>query len=169
MSKVLAVAAIQALVSAQDVDNAEYKSWSGSKVGTAVKSKMVSEAMGNKTEMDQVVTLVELTADKAVIETVMTMMGNAMPGQKREIPAKVKSAPAGDAKGVKPVEGDEEIEVAGKKVKCHWVETTSDANGMKTVSRIWQSKDIPGGMAKMVSNSTGSMTSSTTLTVVEIK
>ncbi len=42
-------------------------------------------------------------------------------------------------------EGDEEIEVAGKKLKCHWIEgTQKETHKVK----FWVSKEIPGGVAK---------------------
>jgi hypothetical protein len=40
-------------------------------------------------------------------------------------------------------EGDEEIDVAGKKIQCHWIEGTQKASKAK----FWISKDIPGGVA----------------------
>jgi hypothetical protein len=153
----------------QEVDNPEFKTWSGAKKGAWVKYKMVSEAAGSKTEMEQTTKLLELSDAKATIETAMTVAGTALPGQKRDVPAKVKTQ--GDAKGdaPKPKEGDEEIEVGGKKLKCHWVETTVESGGNKTVSKVWHSKDIPGGMAKMESSTTGAVTSKTVMTAVEWK
>ena len=41
-----------------DVDNPEYQRWSGFKAGAWVKFKMVSEAGGAKTEVEQTVKLV---------------------------------------------------------------------------------------------------------------
>ena len=61
---------------------------------------------------------------------------------------------------------DETIDVAGKKVKCHWVETTIKQDANTTVSKVWTSDDIPGGMAKMESKSQmGDMGSSNTTMV----
>ena len=163
----VAVAAVLAGLR-QDVDNPEFKTWSGAKKGAWVKYKMTSEAAGNKTEMEQTTKLVDLSDAKATVETAMTVAGTALPGQKREVPAKVKAAETkGDAP--KPKEGDEEIEVGGKKLKCHWVETASEAGGNKTVTKIWQSKEIPGGMAKMESSTTGAVTSKTVMVAVEWK
>ncbi len=110
------------------VDNVMYKTWSKCKAGASVKLSIVSEAAGNKTEMTMTSKLVSIDKDKAVVETATSMMvgGQKMdqPATKTEIPAKVKKVePAKDA--VKPKEGDEEVEAAGKKYKCHWTETVT--------------------------------------------
>jgi hypothetical protein len=99
----------------------------------------------------------------------MVFGGNALPGQKRDVPAKIKKVEGDPSKAPKPVEGDEEIEVAGKKVKCRWVETTTEAGGNRIVSRVWMSKEVPGGMAKMESKTTGQVSSATTMIAIEIK
>jgi hypothetical protein len=72
------------------------------------------------------VKLVELTPAKAVVEIGMVTGGNKLPAQKREIPAKLETEAAKDAKAPKaskPAEGNEDIDVGGKKVKAHWVES----------------------------------------------
>lgn len=142
------------------VDNKEYKAWSDASVGAWCKFKMVTEASGTKTEMEMTHLVVEKTDEKVVLETatVMVIAGakTELPAQKREIPAKV-DKPKGEAEGKKPEtkEGDEEIEVGEKKFKCHWVETTTDMEGMKSISKIWHCKDVPGGVVKMEMTSLG--------------
>ena len=76
MKTFLAVVAIilsTVAVADAQVDNPEYKFWSGFKAGAWVKFKMVSESSGTKTEMEQTVKLVDLTLAKAVVETGMVM------------------------------------------------------------------------------------------------
>lgn len=157
----LAVSAVLALC-LQDVDNPEYKNWSSCKAGSWVTFKLESEAAGNKTEMEQTHKLVEINADKAVLETSgkMVVAGNTMdlPASKRDIAAKMKKVEGKE--GEKPKEGDEEIEVGGKKVKCHWVESNTEASGTKTWAKSWMCDDIPGRIAKVESKSEGSMASS---------
>ncbi len=178
MKTFLAVAAIilsTVAVAGAEMDNPEYKSWSGFKAGAWVKFKMVSEARGVKTEMDQTVKLVELTNAKAVVEISMVMAGNKLPAQKREIPAKitieaVKDAKAPkDAKVSKPAQGDEEIDVGGKKVKAHWAESTTETGGYKTVAKVWQAKGVPGGTVKMEATTTGAVTANTSMVATEWK
>ena len=151
------------------VDNPEYKSWSGFKAGAWVKFKMVTEASGTKTEMEQTVKLVDLTPTKAVVETGMVMAGNKLPAQKRDIPAKITPESAKLPKTSKPAEGDEDVDVGGKKVKAHWVESTTEAGGNKTVAKVWQAKAVPGGTIKMEARTTGAVTSKTSMVATEWK
>ena len=175
MKTLLAVVAIilssVAMAEAQ-VDNPEYKRWSGFKPGAFVKFKMVTEASGTKTEMEQTLKLIELTPAKAVVEMTFVSAGTKMPAQSREIPAKIKTEAPTDpkaAKVAKVAEGNEDVDVGGKKVKAHWVESTLDTGGNKTVSKVWQATSVPGGTLKMQANTTGAMTSKTSMVATEWK
>jgi hypothetical protein len=148
MAKLLAAVALLAGGVREDMDNPQYKAWSKCKPGAFVKFKMTTEVAGTKTESEMTTKLVELSAEKAVVETAMVFGGNALPGAKQEIPAKIKKV-EGQANVEKPKEGEEEIEVAGKKVKAKWVESTIDAGGTKTVSKVWMSDEVPGGTVKV--------------------
>ena len=129
----------------QDVDNPQFKYWSGCKPGSWVKMTMSMESAGQKIEGEMTYKLLELKDDVAVVEvTGKSKVGGQeypIPAQKQEIKAK---EPADKVKIEK--EGDEEIEVAGKKLKCRWFEVTMKGNDKK--SKAWMSMDIPGGMAK---------------------
>jgi len=175
--KTLLVAVAMLVVTASvaagaDIDNPEYQRWSAFKPGAFVKFKMVSEASGTKTEMAQTVKLVEVSPTRAVVEVVMVAGGQTLPAQKRDVPAKVKSEPAGDAKAAKaakPAEGSEDLEVGGKKVKTTWVESTVETGGNKTVAKVWQAKGVPGGTVKMESRTTGAVTAKTSMVATEWK
>lgn len=158
------------------IDNPEYGNWKDFKAGSSVTVKIESETAGNKSEMEQTHTLLEINADKAVVETTGKMkageMDIDMPASKRDIPAKVdKPKETGEKPKVETKEGDEEIEVAGKKIKCHWIETTVETGGNKTWSKIWYTKEIPGGWAKQESKTEGqfSTTSKMWVTAFEKK
>jgi len=130
--------------------------WGSFKKGSFVKMKMVSEmeVAGNKmkTETTTTQTLKDLTADEAIIENEMVMAN--IPPQKSEIKLPLKAPEGGKAAdGPKPKTGSEEIEVAGKKLKCDWTETETEVNGAKTVTRVYTNHDIPGFTAKMTSKS----------------
>jgi hypothetical protein len=152
---------------AEDMDNPEYGYWSSFKAGSFVVMKMETETGGNKSDMEYTYTLKEITKEKAVVETKghMMMGGNKIeiPANSRDIPAKVKKGEDTAKKDApKAKEGDEEVEVGGgKKVKAHWTESETEASGMKTKSKSWMSKDIPGHLAKMESHSEGAMKSHT--------
>ena len=175
MTTFLAVVAIllsTVATAGADVDNPEYQRWSGFKAGAWVKFKMVSEAGGAKTEVEQTVKLVELTPAKAVVEIGMVTGGNKFPAQKREIPAKIQTEAAKapkDAKASKAAEGSEDIDVGGKKVKAHWVESTTETGGNTTVAKVWQAKGVPGGTVKMEARTTGAVTSKTSMVATEWK
>lgn len=163
-----ALLALCTSVAAEEIDNEEYKLWAKFKAGSWVTYKQVSDAGGTKSEMEMTHKVLENTGDKIVIETStkMNMNGQVMDlgAQKRDIPAKVKKPEqTGDQPENKPKEGSEEIEVDGKKLKCKTWESTLDNAGTKTTSKTWMCDDIPGGLAKMESSSTGQMSSKMTM------
>lgn len=123
--------------------NPEYGWWSGFKVGSSVKIRVDLEQGGMKVVMEGTFTLLELTKDKAVIErkTKVTADGKAQPEstEKEDVSATEDKNPVKIEK-----EGDEEIEVAGKKLKCRWIQGTQDDAKVK----FWISKDVPGGIVK---------------------
>jgi hypothetical protein len=161
------------LCRAEQVDNPQYKQWSKFKAGAWVKHKSETSFGDQKTSQEMTTKLVELTPEKAVIESTISMtMGDQkmdMPAQKMDVPAKVekKTEPTAAEKPATK-EGDETITVAGKSLKCHWTETTIKQEGGTIVSKVWMCDDIPGSMAKMESNSQmGEMKSTTTMSVAE--
>ena len=128
------------------IDNPEYKNWSSCKAGSWVKFEMTNNGM--KSSMTY--KLLEISAEKAVIETSMppTKVGDKeypIPASKRDVPAKVekpKEDPAAKP-AEKAKEGDEAaLKLGDKTVKAHWME----AGGGKT----WFSDDVPGRMCKTV-------------------
>ncbi len=122
----------------------EFDYWANHKVGSWVKLKMELEAQGVKIVVNTTHTLLELTADKAVVEQKNKVSANGM-----DQPEATEKEELFKGKDKDPItitkEGDEEIEVAGKKLKCHWIEgTQKETHKVK----FWISKDIPGGVAK---------------------
>ncbi|MBL8990861.1 MAG: hypothetical protein JNJ48_04695 [Phycisphaerae bacterium] len=169
------VCCVSPVLAADKIDNPEYKQWSAYKAGTSVTMKTDSEAAGNKSSMSMTTKLVEVTGDKVVLETVMTIDAGGqkmdMPAQKRDVPAKIEK-PAEtktDEKAPKPKTGEEEIEVAGKKYKAKWTETTTEQNGMKSIAKVWTSDEVPGTVLKMESKTTGAMEATSKGVVTEIK
>lgn len=137
------------------VENPEYKAWAGSKPGTFTTVKQSFETRGIKTEIESTVTLIEIDNDKAVIES--KSKANGPPGgrgdartDKRTIPGMIgkNDLDKGPSKA-EIKEGDEEIDIASKKVQCHWVETTAELRGSKFRRKIWKSPDVPGSIVKM--------------------
>jgi len=145
--KSLLACALAFLGTTQEVDNPQFKYWSGCKPGSWVKMKMEMEPGGQKMVSEMTYKLLELKDDLAVVEIAGKSKLGAqefpVPAQKQEIKAK---EPADKVKIEK--EGDEAIDVAGKKLQCHWYEFTNKAGEKETKGKAWMSKDIPGGMAK---------------------
>ena len=169
-------------VRAADAENPEYKGWAAFKPGTTVKRHQVVSAAGTKQEMDLTTKLVELTADKAVVEDSIAMNVNGqamnMPGNKRTIPAKLAGGapvtpakPDANAPKASMKEGEEKVDVGGKSYKCKTVETTSPGpQGQGEVKgKVWTSPEVPGGLVKMTATTTGAVQSETTLTLVSIE
>ena len=132
----------------QDVDNPQYKYWSSCKVGSWSKMKMDMDRGGQKAESEMTYKLLELKDGVAVVEVSGKSKFGAqeypIPAQKQEIKAKESADKVKIEK-----EGDEEIEVAGRKLKCHWYEFVSKSGEKETKGKVWMSTDIPGGMARM--------------------
>ena len=173
----VACALLASTARAADTDNPEFKAWSAYKVGTTVKRHQSVSTAGTKQEMEMTTKLVELAADKAVVEDSVAMNVNGqvmnLPGNKRTIPAKlsgpavvppaVPNAPKVDAK-----EGEETVEAGGKSYKCKTVETAMKGPQGETSSKIWTSTDVPGGLVKMTSQTNGAAKSEVTMTLVSI-
>jgi len=124
--------------------NPEYDHWAQCKVGSWTKITIEGEIGGQKAIMETTHTLLEVGKEKAVVERKMkmTLAGKEQPEQadKEDVPSDRDPNPVKIEK-----EGDEEIQVAGKKFKCHWIQGTQ---GEKTKVKMWLSKEIPGGIAR---------------------
>jgi hypothetical protein len=143
--------------------------WSNCKPGAWSKLKTTSKTavagQTHNTTIETKMTLVSKSDDKATVETETTMMGSTT-RTTGDIPLK------SDAKGASrtPVKtGSETVTVAGKTFQCKTVEVQSEANGMKTSTKSWVADEVPGGIVKTVSTSTGSMSSKVTTELVDFK
>ncbi len=159
---------------AQKIDNPTYQNWAKFKVGSFSTLKSTSVAAGFATEMEMTSTLVELTADKAVVETKTTMSvaGQKIdqPAAKIEHPAKVDKPPGTASQPSKELaKGDEAMDVKGTKIKTRWVKMEMASTAGKTASTTWTSDDVPGQVVKMTSKTEGATASETTMTLVDFK
>jgi len=135
-----------ALLALQDAENPEFKRWASFKVGSWVKCKTEIENGGNKMALplETTYTLLEVDDKQVVVEelTINTLQPKDSPKQEKARKRTYKATRKGKEGETK--EGDEEIEVAGKKIACHWTEVQTAAGTVKT----WVSADVPG-TAKM--------------------
>jgi hypothetical protein len=139
--KMLLLAAV-GLLALQDAENPDYKRWATCKVGSWVKLKSEIEGNGNKMALplETTMTLLELDDKQAVVEelTVNTMQPKDSPKQEKAKKRTYKATRKQKEGELK--EGDEELEVAGKKLTCHWTEVTGASGSVKT----WVSPEVPG-------------------------
>ena len=109
---------------------------------------MVMDAGGRMMESEVVTTLLEVTPEKVVVEgkTSMNFGGRKMemPGQKRDIAAKVEKKD-GQAP---PTEKDEEITIDGKTYACRQYAWEQEEKGQLMKGKGWMCADVPGGMVK---------------------
>lgn len=165
---------LAAMATAEQIDNPQYTQWAKFKVGAYVTMKSTTDMGEFKTENEMTTKLISLTPEKAVIEMTgfSIAMGNKveMPPQTTEIPAKMDKPelPAGldpGAEGPKPTtsEGEEEVTIDGRTVKCKWFQSVIEDGGNKTVSKSWICEDVPGGVVKVETTMEGQtkMTSAT--------
>lgn len=132
----------------QDQDNPEYQTWAHCKPGSWVKNRIQMENQGKKIEYETVTRLVDVSAEKVVLEILSRMVAGDRtidsPPKKHEI--KSKAPPQGKTLA----ERDEEISISGKTLKCRYHEIESEAAGKrpKVTVKAWMTKEIPGGAAK---------------------
>ncbi len=132
------------LSATQDVENPEYARWARFKVGSRVTCKSEIDNGGNKMLLptETTFTLLEVDDKQVVIEevTVNTLQPKDSPKQekaKKRTYKATRKQKEGETK-----EGDEEIDVAGKKLACHWTEVTGASGSVKT----WVSSEVPGAV-----------------------
>lgn len=168
------------LAEEETIENELYKQWAKFKPGSYSVMKMTAEMAGTKTETVMRQTLKELTKEKAVVEyqskTIMAGQEFEAPAHTQEIPAtvrkaKVEATEQEDEKDpdVKTTEGEEEIEVAGKKMKTKWIESVTKHEGMVIKSRVWVCEDVPGQSVKTLTIMEGPEGSRTEGVVTEFK
>jgi hypothetical protein len=162
---VIGVVMVVASSAAQEkkIDNPEYTSWAKFKPGTTTKMKMATEVGGSKSESAITSKLVEVAADKLVleVETETTVMGQSFkaPATKRDVPKQlsVGTAPAtptpAPTSALSTEEGAETLKLAGIEVKTKWRKYTTTAGGNETVGQVWMSDDVPNGVVKSVTTS----------------
>lgn len=178
---VLALAVTTA--SAEEIDNPEFASWSKFKKGTSVTLKMSSTAAGMTFETVTTSTLVEVGADKVVLESMGVTKVNGMeiktPAAKRDLPKtiklpdNVKKPDPKDAKVEKPMgtfeEGTETLKIGGTEIKTKWFKAKAEIAGSKTESKTWMSDEVPGQLVKMEATTTGAVVSTTKMELIEFK
>ena len=131
-------------------ENPQYTGWKDCKVGSWVKWTMEADIEGQKMQMEETVTLLEVTAEKIVLEHKgkTTAGGKEYPSERKE-----EVLPKTDLLAKYDKTGEETIEVGGKKLACqiYLAKMKPDAaGGFVGELKFWISKEIPGSVARMV-------------------
>ena len=176
---VLALAAGAA--SAQEkVENPEFVSWSKFKKGTTTTLKMTSTTAGVVTESTITTTLVEVGADKIVVEAAGVTAFNGMefkaPPTSREVKKTIelpKGVKSDGPQGQKPKgayeDGNETLKVGGMEIKTKWYKIKTEINGSTTDSKVWMSDDVPGNTVKMEGTTIGKVVTTIKMELIEFK
>ena len=147
---------------AAEADNPVYQQWAKFKVGTSAQMRQTMAIAGTRSESEVTHTLVELTADKAVVETgtIMVIAGKKIESPKVKVEHRAKldatvpganeaaPVPAATRDVAKPVR--EELTIDGQKFTCDKYESTVDQGGTKVHATLWNCGDVPGGLVKSV-------------------
>ncbi|MDQ3441890.1 MAG: hypothetical protein M3478_16225, partial [Planctomycetota bacterium] len=153
------------------VDNPHYLAWSKFKPGTQVDLDMILGVGGQKMTSNVTMTLSEVSAEKAVVESVAKMNLPGLPGgggqpekQSHTHLAKVPKSEAdrafmppgavGDSKET----GTETIAAAGKSYECKVREFTGKIKSQDAKGKMWRSEQVPGGLVKMEALGSPNMT-----------
>jgi len=122
----------------EEHENPAYTYWMDCEVGAWVRSKLVLQGGLRSLVREINQKLVERSGDKIIIES----WGDDFPKGRTELKRKGKEF------GSIEEQGEEVIEVAGKKLQCTWMICAQDQDGTKMRLKMWFSRAIPGGMAR---------------------
>jgi hypothetical protein len=158
---------------ADAVRNPEYERWSHSRPGSWV---TFEQPCGKGALMQETYKLRSLSEDGAVFECTKVENGFQYPLFERSVAGKLDGrdplgayarspdggqiefrGPGGKTKSLwrKVAEGDEDIDIAGRKLSCHWikvayeVDCAVEAIRESSTAKTWYSKEVPGHVAKV--------------------
>ncbi len=149
--------AVVSLVLVQDeIANPEYGRWASFGTGSEVVMRTVDAS--HDMEMRSTTTL-QSKGDKEIaleVEISLVVAGTSvdLPARTRKLPATIKRAFVGGA--VEPPEtGEETLGIAQHDLRCTWTQTLIEAGQSKIQSKVWMCADVPGGLVRMESETTG--------------
>jgi hypothetical protein len=161
------------------IDNPAFATWAKQKVGTTVTQKMTTEASGNKSETTMIFKLVEVKADKVVLEVTTKVKAAGMeftqPAQNMDVEKTVKvpndktkaEIEKNQAKG-ETTEGEETLKISGKEYKTKWTKFKGKNGDIEYETQAWTSADMPNLTVKSVTKTSGKDANATSTTLVEV-
>ena len=171
MKKVVVCVSALVALSLAAMAQANKNPWAKFNPGSWQKTKITTEmnmaGNVNKTQMETKMTLLAKTADKVTVESETTVMGRPT---KTKVDIPMSAGVTGTSKPVaSPKIGSETITVAGKTFKCMTAEFQTDTNGVKATVKSWTAEEVPGGLVKMVTVTSGQMSMKSTMELVDFK
>lgn len=141
--------AILGALTAQDLLNDPASGWRDFGKGSWVRFQGTQKftLQGKKQEIatETKYVLTDRTDEKVVLEVYSTAMGQT---DKKIQEHKFKPDPTGVR--VKELsKGEEELVIAGKKIRCTWIEYEVQSDQTQAITRLWTTPEIPGHNAKM--------------------
>jgi len=153
MALAIAIVGLAASVSHADVDkDAVLKCWQKFKPGSSATMVANIGAGGYSMQMSKKEALVEVSSDKVVIETTISMNMGGTP--RSNPPSRRTISPGSERHDEMKEVGHEKVEAAGKTWDCDVLEGSAmlpARGGTPTASkaRIWINTDVPGGVVKI--------------------
>jgi hypothetical protein len=148
------------------IANSDYLAWSKFGTGTSVTYDGETNMMGNAYSSTATTTLTAIAGDKITLRVETTLLINGkpttLPPQTSDIPVRVKK-PASSA-GVQPADApktqtsSEDVSALGRKFACKKTKVTTIADGLTNWTSTWTSDEVPGGLVKSDSETTGAET-----------
>src|ERR1700722_11110375 len=148
--------------------NPPYKNWAAFSVGASstLKSVLVDHSGDDPNTIDSTARpegaseqlstykMIQKSPEKVVIEQTDTDIESGSetehPAAKITYPATISDAKPANAGVSGAKEGEEEIDFAGKPIKCQWVESTIKVAEETSINKLWWTDAVPGETVKQV-------------------
>jgi hypothetical protein len=138
-----------AWVCVQDrVENPEYRHWASFAPGSKVKRQIAYKASDKTITIGETITLKSVDEKGLVLEKSSSTLADGRRFDSPPTEFKVEATIEARAAPSVVRESDEEIEVAGKKLKCRRVQLLQEDAAKKTEIVEWRSDEIPGRVAR---------------------
>ncbi|HEX7897612.1 MAG TPA: hypothetical protein VF950_07610 [Planctomycetota bacterium] len=121
----------------------EFAAWATLSPGTWVKFKAELRVSGDATTIDVLRTLTKVGPEGAVLEQRNAATGKAVQGAVKTMLDRAE-APAG-----RRVEGEESIDVRGRRVECLTSLVSGQFGGTIARVKTWRAAEVPGGIARL--------------------
>ncbi len=142
------------------VENPEYAGWARQKPGASIRFEQTTDAGPNRTISEIRHVLMDVNPTRAVIEVRTRILSGdevrEFPLERREIfPRTVRSGTV--------AEGEEQIVVAGRVLKCRWIDEVTGRGKEERATKSWYCADVPGGLVRRVITMTRDSSALTTI------